>query len=545
MKIRLIEPRPAGLSMFDSALLPRLGLPLIGRVLTREGHDVRIYVENLAPIDWGDVLSADLVGFSATSATAPVAYALAASLRRAAIPTVIGGVHVTFLADEALDHCDYVVRGEGQQTILELVAALNDPARLEQIAGLSYWDGPAGRCLKRHNPDRPACSPEEFAALPAPDLSLIVGSERMTSAPVMTQWGCPFNCNFCSVIQMFGRNVRARPVEDILDELETQRDRGNVFFYDDNFVIDKPRTMRLLRGMRERDLRFIWSAQVRAEIVYADKRTGEIDHELLGLMRETGCSTVYCGFESANPETLKLYRKQQDVESIRASIRAFHEYGIMVHGMFVLGSDADDKAGISQTAEFAIENEIDTVQFLILTPCPGTAFYDQMAAEGRILTQDWALYDGHHCVIQPTLMDPYELQFSAHKAMARFYSARRAWRRLATSLIRNLPFLLRLAWRDVVLNRQFPRLARGLLDRSRQLDAVRMFKQRLNREKRRRLESLVMVPALRLYGHRQIRRWADQARSRAHIEFLKRLMPRVPGRPGKPPVCDRAVKSLS
>jgi radical SAM superfamily enzyme YgiQ (UPF0313 family) len=521
MKSRLIEPKPAGLNVFDRALLPRLGLPLIGRVLADQGHDVRIYVETLAPIDWADMLSADLVGFSATTTTAPIAFGQAAPLRQAGIPTVIGGSHVSFLPDEALDHCDYVVRGEGQVTILELVEALQGRRALADVAGLSYRAGQ----VKVHNPDRPSCSPAEFAALPAPDLSLIVGHERMTNIPVMTQWGCPFSCDFCSVVTMFGRRVRARPVAAVLDELEQYRGRGSIFFYDDNFVIDRRRTLELLQGMIDRNLTPNWSAQVRAEMVYRDKQTGQLDNELLELMRRAGCTMVYCGFESASPETLKLYNKQQEVEDIEASIRAFHTYGIQVHGMFVLGSDADDAESIHLTTDFAIENEIDTVQFLIITPCPGTPFWDRMTVAGRVLSHDWALFDGHHCVIQPAKMTPYELQLAAYQAMARFYSSQRAIGQMARNVGRNLPFLLTLAAREHRLRPKLPRIALASLVPARWPEALSTLMGAISRENRDRLSAIFAVPALRLYAHRHIRQWKHQARSRAYLEFLKRLTP--------------------
>ena len=536
MKIRLIEPKPAGINVFDRALLPRLGLPLVGRILADIGHDVSIYVEQLAPINWADVLSADLVGFSATSTTAPVAYAQAASLRQAGVPTVIGGSHVTFLPDEALDHCDYVVRGEGQVTVVELVDALQGKREKTDIAGLSYWNVPAigagsAHSRKVHNPDRQPCPPEVFATLPAPDLSLIVGHERMTNIPIMTQWGCPFNCDFCSVVAMFGRSVRARPVAAVLDELDHYRGRGSVFFYDDNFVVNKERTKELLRGMISRGLTPNWSAQVRAEVIYQDKRNRVWDIELLELMRDSGCGMVYCGFESANPETLALYHKQQEVEDIEDSIRAFHAYGIQVHGMFVLGSDADDAASIQMTVDFAIENEIDTVQFLMLTPCPGTAFWERMTLQGQVLTRDWSLYDGHHCVIQPAKMTPYELQWAAHRAMVRFYSSRRAIRQIVGSVFHNLPFLLGLAWRERRLRLKLPRIALLSLLPPRWPEVLDSLMGAVSQESRERLTAMFAVPVLRLYAHRHIQRWARQAHSRAYLEFLRRLMPRQSSQP--------------
>jgi len=528
MKIRLIEPQAPGLNVFDRARLPRLGLPLLGRLLAERGHDVRIYVETLAPVDWADVAEADLVGFSSTTATTPTAYEMARRVRNLDIPTVIGGSHVTFLPEEALAHCDFVVRGEGQVTLLELVDALEDTppgvlrgdADVTHIAGLSYNET-TGQPV--HNPDRPPSTQEEFAALPPPALDLIVGHECMTNTPIMTQWGCPYACDFCSVIHMFGRRVRARSVEDVLAELETYRDRGSVFFYDDNFVVDKARTRALLRGMIERGLTSPWSAQMRADVVYKDRRSRELDHELLDLMRDAGCTIVYCGFESVNPATLAAYNKRQDVQDIRDSIRAFHDYGIHVHGMFALGADTDDAGTCRRTADFALQNEIDTVQFLIITPCPGTPFYERMAAQGRLLTDDLSLYDGHHCVIQPALMSPYELQMGAYRAMARFYSARHALRLIVSNITRNLPFLLGLLWRERGLRLQLPRVALLSLLPSRRPDVLDILRKALSRESWKRLQDMLVVPGLRLYGRTHIRQWARQARSRAYVEYLRRL----------------------
>ena len=532
MKIRLIEPKPAGLNVFDQAHLPRLGLPLLSRILTNEGHDVRIYVETLAPIDWDDIATADLVGFSTTTATTPVACKMAERVHNLGLPTVVGGPHATFLPEDALEHFDFVVRREGQETILELVDALEgrtDLVALEtggtaafaDIAGLSYRDE-AGRPV--HNPDRPPCTQEKYAALPAPALDLIVGHERMTNIPIMTQWGCPFNCEFCSVIHMFGRRVRARSIEDVLAELETYRDRGTVFFYDDNFVVNRKRTKRLLREMIKRDLTPAWSTQMRAEAVYKDKRSRELDHELLGLMRDSGCRLVYCGFESVNQATLDAYNKHQDVEEVQDSIRAFHEYDIRVHGMFVLGADTDDVETGQRTVDFALQNEIDTVQFLMLTPVPGTPFYERIVDQGRLLTRDWRLYDGHHCVIQPALMSAYELQMTTIRAMARFYSARRALRTLLANVTHNLPFLLGLLWRERGLRLQLPRVALLSLMPAQWPDLLGILQDALSHESWSRLYDMVSVPVLRLYGHRHVKQWTHQDRSRAYIEKLRRMM---------------------
>jgi radical SAM superfamily enzyme YgiQ (UPF0313 family) len=324
---------------------------------------------------------------------------------------------------------------------------------------------------------------------------------------------------------MFGRRVRARRIEDVLTELESYRDHsGAIFFYDDNFVVNKARTRALLQGMIERGLTTPWSAQMRAEVVYKDKQSGELDHELLGLMQDSGCTGVYCGFESVNPATLDAYNKHQNVQDIRDSVHAFHDYGIHVHGMFVLGADTDDVSTFQRTVDFALQNKIDTVQFLMLTPCPGTPFYERMVAQGRLLTDDLSLYDGHHCVIRPALMSPYELQMGAYQAMARFYSVRYALKLIASNVTRNLPFLLGLLWHEHRLRLQLPRVALLSLLPSRRSDVLDILQGALSRESWRRLHDMLAVPVLRLYGRVHIRQWARQAHSRAYVEYLRRLM---------------------
>jgi radical SAM superfamily enzyme YgiQ (UPF0313 family) len=489
--------------------------------LADHAHDVRIYVENLAPIDWDDIAQADLVGFSTTTATTPVAYRMAARVKNLGIPTVIGGPHVTFLPDEGLEHCDFVVRREGQDTTLELVEALEAGEDVAAIAGLSYCDD-RGQAI--HNPDRPPCPPDEFAHMPAPALDLIVGHERMTNIPVMTQWGCPFACDFCSVIHMFGRRVRSRSIENVLDELETYRDRGAVFFYDDNFVVDKRRTKALLRGMIERDLTPPWSAQMRAEAVFKDKHTRELDHELLTLMRDSGCNMVYCGFESVSQATLDAYNKHQDVRDVRQSMEAFHQYGIHVHGMFVLGADTDDKTIFDRSVDFALENEIDTVQFLMLTPCPGTPFYERMKEEGRLLTDDLSMYDGHHCVVEPKLMSAYELQMGTCRAMARFYSVGHVLGLFLSNVTRNFPFLISLLWRERGLRLQLPRVAALSFLPDRWPDLLGTLRETLSQESWARLQDILAVPMLRLYGYKHVRDWLKQSRSKAYIDRLRRLV---------------------
>ena len=159
-----------------------------------------------------------------------------------------------------------------------------------------------------------------------------------------------------------------------------------------------------------------WGAQVRVE--------ASRDPEMLELMRRSGGDMVYVGLESINPDTLAAFNKQQSVEDVGECVRRFHEYGIRVHGMFVFGGEGDTVQTIRDTVDFALDSRIDSVQFLTLTPLPGTPLFQQLEAEGRLLTRQWDLYDGHHAVFQPAQMSPDQLQSETITAFKRFYAFR-------------------------------------------------------------------------------------------------------------------------
>jgi radical SAM superfamily enzyme YgiQ (UPF0313 family) len=410
MKIRLIEPEPPGMHVYAKVLLPRLGLPIIAATLKERGHDVLIYSPQMAPVDWDDVFSADLVGLSSTTSTATTAYEFADDVRGRGVPVVIGGSHVTFMADEALGHVDYVARGEGgEELMLELIEVLEGSREPETVAGLSFRrDGEVV-----HNQLRERCA--DLDTLPFPDLGLLVGNERLTTMPIMTSWGCPFACNFCSVTAMFGRKYRFRSAESVVAELKDKRPT-RIFFYDDNMAADKQRLKKLLQMMIDEGLVIPWSAQVRTDVTR--------DPELLDLMRRSGCELVYLGLESVNQETLDGFHKAQTVEDIEKAIKRLHDYDIRSHGMFVLGADSDTVQTVRDTVAFALKNRIDTVMLNILTPLPGTPQFNDLQAAGRIFEKRWELYDAHHVVFQPKLMTPYELQVAVMKGYMRFYSLR-------------------------------------------------------------------------------------------------------------------------
>ena len=420
-KIVFVEPKSTHLHVYSRVCIPRLGSVLLGTLMRNRGYDVRVYIEDIAPVDMNEVMSADFVGISTLTSTAPQSYRLADRVRAAGIPVAIGGTHVTFLPTEGLAHGDFVVRGEGEYAFQELIDAIRVGEGFEKIQNLSFLED--GKPV--HVPERPKIA--NLDVNPIPDYRLIHGWKPGGVVSVATSRGCPFSCTFCSVPGMYGHAFRTHTIDRVIEELKVHRDASYVFFADDIFTANKKRVKELLtRVIKERLAPAEWGAQVRTETVD--------DPELLALMRDSGCFNVYVGFESINPRTLKLFQKKQDLDKINRAIDRFHEHNIRIHGMFVVGSDEDDVETIYATAKFAKKQRIDSVQFMILTPIPGSPDWDTLYDKGNryVFNTDWEVYDGHHVVHQPRRMSPYELQVAAIKATANFYS----WPQIIRSALR-------------------------------------------------------------------------------------------------------------
>ncbi|MDF1535802.1 MAG: radical SAM protein [bacterium] len=418
-----IEPRPPDPHIFSLYALPRLGGVLLATLLRERGWEVTVFVEEVAPVNFDEVLRADMVGISTITSTAPRSYALAREIRRSGVPVVLGGPHVTFLPEEGLEHADLVVRGEGEQPILALADYFMGGGGLDSAPGLSYRDG--DRIVHNPLPDEPV----NFGDLPAPDLSLIHGYVNRDSlfsrvVPIQTTRGCQYRCNFCSVTAMFGRKLRKRSPAGVVAELEKYRDtKALAFFYDDNFTASLEHARGVCRSIVEAGLKLTWSAQARLEVAR--------DPGLLALMYEAGCRTLFIGFESVNPAALLESGKSQSADEMARAVRTIRGAGIEVHGMFIFGFDSDRAPDLAATLRFARKVPITTAQFLLLTPFPGTALFDRLKGEDRLLSTDWNLYDGHHVVFDPLNLKPKSLQKTQIVAHWRFYSRFRSLVNLA------------------------------------------------------------------------------------------------------------------
>ncbi|MBN1755193.1 B12-binding domain-containing radical SAM protein [bacterium] len=398
INVVFVEPLGSYSNVFAQFMtIPMLGPIYLGTIAKNAGYKVAILNENILgrKVRIAELLEADILCLSCMTATIDRGKAIAKQykdLREArGLPShsIIGGIHASMLPDDVVDHFDQVFVGEGEIKFVDLLAG-KFPEKIVYGDRLKDLDN-----------------------VPIPDFKLIKNYQRIKVYPLMTSRGCPYNCTFCSVTEMFGRGYRIRSIENVMDEIKAQG-QNRYFFVDDHFVVNKNRTRKLLDEIYAYNPKLKWSCQLRAEVAR--------DPQLVNQMKETGCQTVYIGFESINPESLKEIKKSQTVEDIKNSIRVFNQNAIDVHGMFMFGSDSDDKDIFQTTSRFCKESGLSSVQYLILTPLPGTVFYKQIEADGRLLHKNWAFYDALHVVFQPKNLTPAELQLGMIECFNDFYS---------------------------------------------------------------------------------------------------------------------------
>jgi radical SAM superfamily enzyme YgiQ (UPF0313 family) len=407
-KLLLINPvEKADVNISDVPVLrfPPLSLAYIA-ALTPSDWDINIIDENIEPFTFED---ADIVGLTAMTSNAPRAYEIAAVYRGKGIKTVMGGIHASILYDEAIQFVDSVVIGEAESVWQSLI-----------------YDFENNRLKRLYRGEHTS-----LEKLVKARRELYSDKYKIKNA-VQTARGCPMDCEFCSVTVFNGGKYRQRPVEEVLDELESVGSRL-VYFVDDNILgygeKVEQRAIQLFRGMKERGLNKRWASQV--GIDFAN------NPEVLKYAQKAGCSAVFIGFESLNEEVLRDMHKIRNlkarVSNYKEIVKRIHDYGIGVIGAFTFGSDGDGIDIFTRTTDFLLDSKMDAQQLTILTPLPGTRLYKRLAQEGRLLytnyPEDWKYYDFAEAVFKPKNMSPDELK----EGVAEIYKHTTS---RATSLIR-------------------------------------------------------------------------------------------------------------
>lgn len=430
---------------------PARGIPILTGIVQQAGYTNLVVINpkyrnregRLTAADFQALAECDVVGISAITRTAPQSYELADELKRVnpRIKIIFGGPHTTTLPEEALQHGDIVVLHEGDHTIRDVIDRLDDSLDAPELADVPglVFKTPEGEIVR--TADRPFLTPEELSALPFP----VFAPEELRAIShnvITTSRGCPYQCEFCDVIVNFGGQFRFMDDDRVIELIKyvTGLKPTPLFFGDDIFTANKKRTQRLLERILREGIRMPrWAHQDRVESAR--------DPEVLRLKKRANCNYVMIGLESVNPDTLKLYNKHATVEKNRLAVEAYHRVGIKVHGMFVLGSDADTPETIRQTLEWAKKMKLETAQFFALTAVPGPPLSERLDREGRILCKEWHLFDAQHAVVRPARMTAAELQEGVFQASLDFYSYREALKHLFTGNHRLFNFLIRLQGR--------------------------------------------------------------------------------------------------
>ena len=324
--------------------------------LTPADVDVKFFDERLEAIPFDQ--PADLVALTVETYTARRAYQIAARFRHRGVPVVMGGYHPTFLPEETLEHADAVVKGDAEGIWGQLL-------RDAQNGSLqAVYESPAFLPLDGLMPDR----------------SIFEGKKYAPMGLVQYSRGCKFNCSFCSIRAFYGRSLRQRPVEDVVEDIR-RSGRRHIFLVDDNLFVDVDKARELFEALVP--LKIFWSCQISIDIAR--------DTELVELMARSGCISALIGFESLDPASLKEIKKGWNVkwQSYDDAIDVFKNAGIMIYGTFVFGCDNDTADSFDASVDFAIKNKFLLANFNPLTPMPGAPLYDRMKKEGRLLHDRW------------------------------------------------------------------------------------------------------------------------------------------------------------
>lgn len=380
------------------ASLPSLSLLTLA-ALTPDSVEISYHeIEDIRKV--GDPPVCDVAAIASYSAQIKDAYDLSDRYRALGVRTILGGPHVSALPDEALDHADAVVIGEGELGWPDVVADL--------LAGrLGRIYGAMGREF-------------DMADAPMPRFDLLE-IERYNRLTVQTQRGCPWRCEFCaSSIQLTSR-YKTKPVDKVIAEIrEIKRLWPAPFieFADDNSFVVRRQSKALLRALVDEDIR--WFTET--DISVAD------DPELLELIHAAGCAEILIGLESPTAagidhvETRRNWKRTR-FDGYLDAIERIQGHGIAVNGCFVLGLDGDGPEVFDEVEDFVRRSGQFDVQITVLTPFPGTPLYDRLLAQGRLLEPTaWERCSLFDVNFRPALMSAKELQHEALELGRRLYT---------------------------------------------------------------------------------------------------------------------------
>jgi anaerobic magnesium-protoporphyrin IX monomethyl ester cyclase len=406
MKVLLIDPPVKIWELMGNCCAPPLGLAYIAAVLEQHDIPVELIHCNGMGVTWEELpglirkASPDIVGTGALTPMIPGAVRTARIAKEVDpdIITVVGGSHVTFTYEDTLQEVpdiDIIVRGEGEETIIELVDCLEAGKDLATVKGIAYRDNGNVTVTER----RP---PVDVNALPLPAYHLLPMENYYFEfleefSTMLTSRGCPFSCTFCSEWGFWSHPWRPRSPEQVGEELELVTrtyKKKSVWFGDDCFNVDYNHIKGICEEIRERDIDVQWFYQGRADFLVKYK-------DLLPLMRKTGNVMTQIGVEASTDEGLARLNKKTTVDQVRKAVNLLKEHDIISQGLIIVGTYDETVESILHKIKYMKSLKIDFPIFTMFTPFPGSTVYEQAKKEGLIKDDKYEHFDMAY-VIMPT-----------------------------------------------------------------------------------------------------------------------------------------------
>ena len=435
-KIRFVEPgnySPYRKSIFNALTYnkyirnPSTGLITLATIVKKRIDDTFMYSESISEIQWKDIYDADIVFIGINTFNAVRGYAIAEQIKQNSSALIVfGGMHASLNYIETIEYADYVLTGDGDESILEFIEYIenktkNNNQKIEFPGVIYKQDGQIINSGKREQPENIDT---------VPDRNLVYQYSRMAKrydtlwAQVHGSRGCPHNCDYCTVIRHFGQKIRKRTpeniVQDIKEAIAFHKRRGiprlNTFVWitDDNFAHDREWAISVLRCIIENNIKYHFSVQARFEIGF--------DDELLALMRKAGFIDLALGIEFLDDNSFKEFNKKSNYADILRAVKNIQKHDIGVRGLFIVGAENDKKGIGSAIAEYVIQNDIKGALIQSLFFTPGTPFFEKN--KHLLLHQNWEKYNGN-VVHHPKNISPHELQEEIIIASEKIYSTKR------------------------------------------------------------------------------------------------------------------------
>ena len=428
IKVVLVVPPPQRADLSWCPNLP-ITLAYLAAVLEEGGHQVTVIDCPALGIDHKEFKTKigeskpDAVGITTLTPMIESALMAAHSAKEAnpETPIILGGPHATFMDKEILNEnpdVDIIVRGEGEQTLLELANTIpkSNTKHLHKIKGITFRKN--DQIIR--TPNRPLI--QNLDDLPRPAYEHLPLKKYQLAGrvnlPILTSRGCPYQCSFCVSAQMSGNKFRMRSIKNVVDEIEWLKDRhgaDSFMFYDDAFTFDTERTLKICEEIKKRKIGLPWNCQSRVD---------NISETSLAKMREANCEVIYLGVESGSQKILDAIGKNTTIEQNEKAIRLAKKAGIFVITSHVIGYPGETEDTLNQTISLIRRMDPDDAYLCVATPYPGTALYRFIKKKGWEISSDWSRYDTTTPVfVNPTISNDKILEIRK-KFVDDFYSPR-------------------------------------------------------------------------------------------------------------------------